>query len=88
MVSQTELRNDPRVLAALAEVSKTAAEQYRPRNLERELRDAIDADTGEHKPEMPEAWMRKFTYFRDYVVPEMARPNRDGEQTCFGCHGR
>jgi HEAT repeat protein len=87
MASLTGLRSDPRVLAALAHVSKSTAERYDPQNFERELQEAIAADSAERKPAMSDLWMRNFAYFRDYVIPEMARPNRDDEVACFGCHG-
>lgn len=45
------------------------------------------------EPELPEVsamapeWQRNFQYFRDWVVPELLRPNRDDEQACLNCHG-
>jgi HEAT repeat protein len=32
-------------------------------------------------------WRKNFEYFRDHVVPELQRPNRDDETACMTCHG-
>ena len=36
---------------------------------------------------MPAGWKRNWEYFRDFVAPEMTRPNRDDQQACLSCHG-
>jgi HEAT repeat protein len=35
---------------------------------------------------MSASWRRNWEYFRDYVAPELARPNREDEMACLGCH--
>jgi hypothetical protein len=46
-----------------------------------------------YEPELPEVtalsaeWKRNFEYFRDWVAPELLRPNRDDELACLSCHG-
>ncbi|MEP7363900.1 MAG: hypothetical protein ABI972_11640 [Acidobacteriota bacterium] len=32
-------------------------------------------------------WKKNFEYFRDWVAPELLRPNRDDETACLTCHG-
>ena len=45
------------------------------------------------EPELPEAaalspeWKQNFAYFRDWIAPELMRPNRDDELSCLSCHG-
>ncbi len=41
----------------------------------------------EEVTQLNEARRRNFAYFRDFVMPEMAKPNRDDELACFSCHG-
>lgn len=31
-------------------------------------------------------WRKNWEYFRDWVAPELQRPNRDDEQACVSCH--
>ena len=31
-------------------------------------------------------WRKNWEYFRDWVAPEMQRPNREDEQACVSCH--
>ena len=31
-------------------------------------------------------WRKNYDYFRDWVVPELQRPNRDDETACMSCH--
>ena len=32
-------------------------------------------------------WKRNWEYFRDWVAPEMTKPNREDQMSCLGCHG-
>lgn len=32
-------------------------------------------------------WRRNWEYFRDWVAPEMTKPNREDQMSCLGCHG-
>lgn len=32
-------------------------------------------------------WKQNYEYFRDWVTPELLRPNRDDEFACMSCHG-
>ncbi len=33
------------------------------------------------------AWKKNWEYFRDWVAPEMTKPNREDQMSCLGCHG-
>ncbi|WP_031500482.1 HEAT repeat domain-containing protein [Bryobacter aggregatus] len=32
-------------------------------------------------------WRKNWEYFRDWVAPELTKPNREDQQSCLGCHG-
>jgi hypothetical protein len=36
---------------------------------------------------MSAAWQANYAYFRDWLAPELLRPNRDDQQACLSCHG-
>ncbi|MCX6602981.1 MAG: hypothetical protein NTV52_05250, partial [Acidobacteria bacterium] len=36
---------------------------------------------------MSAEWLQNYNYFRDWLAPELLRPNRDDEQACMNCHG-
>ena len=36
---------------------------------------------------MPAEWRQNYNYFRDWLAPELLRPNREDEMACMGCHG-
>lgn len=42
-------------------------------------------DPAEAQALSPE-WRKNYDYFRDWVTPELQRPNRDDEQACMSCH--
>lgn len=46
----------------------------------------MEDDVDEVKALSP-AWQKNFAYFRDWVVPELLRPNREDEMACLSCHG-
>jgi len=49
-------------------------------------------EPGYVEPDVPEVaamspeWRANFTYFRNWVAPEMTRTNREDETACLGCH--
>jgi hypothetical protein len=47
--------------------------------------DLYEDDVAEAKALSPE-WRQNYEYFRDWVTPEMLRPNRDDEFACMSCH--
>ena len=32
-------------------------------------------------------WRKNWEYFRDWVAPELTKPNREDQMSCLGCHG-
>ena len=44
-----------------------------------------EEDVAEAKALSPD-WRQNYEYFRDWVIPEMQRPNRDDELACMSCH--
>ena len=53
----------------------------------RELRHAAEDDKFEPKLQLTPERVRNFAYFRDFVIPELARENRGDGDSCFSCHG-
>lgn len=45
---------------------------------------ALDA---QGEPILDESFVKDFSYFRDYVFPEMTRVQRADERSCIACHG-
>ncbi len=37
--------------------------------------------------QMNASWRKNWEYFRDWVAPELTKPNREDQQSCLGCHG-
>lgn len=37
--------------------------------------------------QMSAEWRKNYEYFRDWLMPEFLRPNRDDEMACMSCHG-
>jgi hypothetical protein len=77
------LRNTATALAADVTVRKrpeiaAALKTARP--------EFIEDDVAEVKALSP-AWRKNFAYFREWVVPELLRPNREDEMACLSCHG-
>ena len=48
---------------------------------------AIADDKTEPKLELSAERLRNFAYFRDFVIPELAKENRLDGDSCFSCHG-
>lgn len=46
----------------------------------------FEAEPEEVKNLDPE-WRKNWEYFRDWVAPEMTKPNREDQMSCLGCHG-
>jgi HEAT repeat protein len=54
--------------------------------LQKSQPDLYEDDPAEAKKLSPE-WRQNYEYFRDWVTPELLRPNRDDEFACMTCHG-
>lgn len=43
-------------------------------------------DDPDEVAKMSATWRRNWEYFRDFVAPELTRPNREDQMSCLGCH--
>ncbi|MCI0357479.1 MAG: HEAT repeat domain-containing protein [Planctomycetaceae bacterium] len=87
MLYQPALYSSPEVIAAAGRVDAGNFRRLLPEAFDRDLREAVSEDSTEPKLELTERRRRNFAYFRDYVVPELARTNRGDGESCFSCHG-
>jgi len=101
--NQTAVRRNPEVLAALVNLLKVEkdeqlrkiAENVVKQGSARFVPDLVAALQGEKKPNnglLPDGTvnpvlLEDVTYFRDYVIPELARAKRSDQAACLGCHG-
>ncbi|MGH9660410.1 MAG: hypothetical protein ACRD96_17805, partial [Bryobacteraceae bacterium] len=75
--------------AAIALAASSAAVRNHPvvkAALEPVQRGLYEDDAAGAKALSPE-WRPNWIYFRDWVAPELLRPNRDDESACLTCHG-
>ncbi len=103
MAQVTELKNSPEVIAALRtmlEFDKNPTIERKIRNIlsqqdlvtqlsaavKREAPRRIAADA-EGNVTLPPDFVEDFLFFRDHVIPELNRPQRADERSCFSCHG-
>ncbi|MFN3648517.1 MAG: HEAT repeat domain-containing protein [Armatimonadota bacterium] len=101
--NQTAVRKNPEVLLALSKllevekderltkiagnVLKQGSEQFVP--------DVVKALQAEKRPgkwltedgKVSPGFLKDLTFFRDYVMPELARVKRSDQVACLGCHG-
>jgi HEAT repeat protein len=87
MLYQPALHSNPEVAAAAARIDAGNFRRLLPGAFARELRQAAADDKAEPKLELTSERLRNFEYFRDFVVPELARENRADGDSCFSCHG-
>jgi HEAT repeat protein len=103
IANATAVRKNPEVLLALKAVLETekderlrkVAENVVKQGSERFVPDLIAALRAENKPnngltaggQIKPEFLADITFFRDYVVPELARVKRNDQQACQGCHG-
>jgi hypothetical protein len=100
MSHNTVLRDQPRVIAALSKLEQTETNASTKRYLKNilatnnDLPRLLKAAMLREEPrqlaedEEPSAeLLEDFRYFRDHVVPEMNKPQREDRQSCFSCHG-
>jgi hypothetical protein len=86
MLVQPQLRAHPEVIAAAAALGPNRYERVLPEPFEAELKEAVANDT-HPKMELTPERLRNFSYFRDFVIPEMSLENRYDGNACFSCHG-
>jgi hypothetical protein len=103
MAQATELRRHPEVIAALRtmlEFDKNPTVGRKIRNImsQQDLIAQLTAAVKREQPlrvpidqsgnvSLPAEFVEDFRFFRDYVTPEMNRPQRADERSCFSCHG-
>jgi hypothetical protein len=102
MAQRTALRRNPEVLTALEAMLKfekrkdvvtdanNVLKQNRE-NFEKELTAAVQNENPKRLEvkdgKLPSEFVEDFSYFRDYVTPEMNRVLRGDQRSCFACHG-
>lgn len=87
MLSQPVLYSNPEVIAVVSRIEAGDFRRYLPDRFESDIRRAVEEDMAEPKLELTEQRVRNFTYFRNYVIPELALKNRMDGKSCFTCHG-
>jgi hypothetical protein len=87
MLHQPALYSSPEVIAAAERIDAGNFERLLPPAFDRELQEAVAEDKTEPRLDLTPERLRNFSYFRDYVVPELARENRLDGESCFTCHG-
>jgi hypothetical protein len=87
MLYQSALYSSPEVITAAAQIDAGTLERLLPAAFDRELREATSEDKVEPQLALTPERLRNFAYFRDFVVPELARENRLDGDSCFTCHG-
>ncbi|HMC10307.1 MAG TPA: hypothetical protein VKH44_03420, partial [Pirellulaceae bacterium] len=87
MLYQPALYSAPEVIAATSRIDTGNFRRLLPDAFERDLQQAVKEDSAESKLELTDARRHNFAYFRDFVVPELARESRADGNSCFSCHG-
>jgi hypothetical protein len=87
MLYQPALYSSPEVIAAAKQIDTGALERLLPAVFDGELREAASEDKVEPQLALTPERLQNFAYFRDFVVPELARENRLDGDSCFSCHG-
>lgn len=101
--NQTAVRRNPEVLLALTELLKVEKDQQLAKiaenvvktGSERFIPDLVAALQGEKRAgkwltadgKVEPMFLQDITYFRDYIIPELARAKRTDQASCMGCHG-
>src|SRR5205807_554012 len=81
------LYTNEEVAAAASRVDVGNFRRLLPNSLAKELEQAAADDNVEPKLELTAERLRNFAYFRNFVIPELARENRADGDSCFSCHG-
>jgi hypothetical protein len=99
----TAVRQNPEVLLALGSLAgretdpqlKQIAENVVKQGSAKFVPELVAALQAEKRPgsglsadgKVAPALLEDLTYFRDYVIPELARVKRSDQKACMGCHG-
>jgi hypothetical protein len=87
MLYQPAIYSHPEVVTAAQQIDAGNYRNLLGDKFEEEIREAVAEDKVEPKIELTPERMRNFTYFRDFVIPELALVNRRDGNSCFTCHG-
>lgn len=80
---------DPRLKATVTAIAADVSVRNEPRigaALKRTKPEMMEDEPAEVRG-MPAEWQRNYAYFRNWVAPELQRPNREDESACLTCHG-
>ena len=81
---------DPRLRsAAIAMAASNASVRNHPivKAAMQPVQRGLYQDDPEEAKALTGEWKQNYEYFRDWVTPELLRPNRDDEFACMSCHG-
>ncbi|MEX2139705.1 MAG: prenyltransferase/squalene oxidase repeat-containing protein [Pirellulales bacterium] len=87
MLYQPALYSSPEVVAAANRIDVGNFRRLLPDAFEQAIRQAAADDSSERKLQFDAERQRNFSYFRDFVLPELAQENRADGDSCFSCHG-
>jgi hypothetical protein len=87
MLYQPALYSSPEVVAAAGRIDVGNFRRLLPEAFERAIRQAAAEDSSEQKLTFDTERQRNFSYFRDFVLPELALESRADGNSCFSCHG-
>lgn len=100
--NNTAVRRNPEVLLALNDLLKVEkdeqlrgiAENVVKQGSEKFVPELVAALKAEARPgkwlagdKVNPEFLQDLTYFRDYIIPELARVKRNDQASCMGCHG-
>jgi hypothetical protein len=87
MLYQPPLYSNDEVIAAARQINVGNFKDFLPETFLAELRAAIAEDASSNVLELTPERLRNLGYFRDFVIPELNRVNREDGNSCFTCHG-
>ncbi len=87
MLSLPVLYANPEVIAAAGHIDTGDWRRYLPDRFDADIHQAAEDDAAESKLALTPERIRNFTYFRNFVIPELALENRMDGNSCFTCHG-
>jgi hypothetical protein len=87
MLYQPAIYSSPEVIAAAGRVDAGNFRRLLPEAFERAIQRSAADDEFEPKLSLDADRQRNFSYFRDFVMPELALENRADGNSCFSCHG-
>jgi len=79
---------DPRLRAAANALASDILVRQHPKvePVLRKIRPAYYAEDPAEAMALSPEWKKNWEYFQQWVAPEMAKPNREDQLSCLGCH--